>query len=83
MTKLIGLALELPPLRLGFVSAFFRFDFFLILLPQRVSTDDGFCRGLGYRSHLFWRDWRNPHARLFGGFAPDFSHYISGKEFKK
>jgi hypothetical protein len=59
------------------------FDFFLILLPQRVSTDDGFCRGLGYRSHLFRRDWRNPQARLFGGFAPDFPHYISGKEFKK
>ena len=22
-------------------------------------------------------------TRLFGGFAPDFPHYISGKEFKK
>ena len=22
-------------------------------------------------------------SRLFGGFAPDFPHYISGKEFKK
>jgi hypothetical protein len=53
------------------------------LLPQRVSIDDGFRRGLGYRSHLFPRDLRNPHARLFGGFTPDFPHYISGKEFKK
>jgi len=35
--KSIGLGLELPPLRLGSVSAFFRFDFFLILLPQRVA----------------------------------------------
>jgi hypothetical protein len=22
-------------------------------------------------------------TRLFGGFVPDFPHYISGKEFKK
>jgi hypothetical protein len=32
--------------------------------------------------HLFRRDWRNPHAFIWR-FAPDFPHYISGKEFKK
>jgi len=36
----------------------------------------------GTLQSLFRRDWRNPHARLFGGFTPDFPHLLSGKEFK-
>jgi hypothetical protein len=48
------------------------------LTPRRVTD----CSVVGAGSPI-------PHAtgailtRLFGGFAPDFPHYISGEEFKK
>jgi hypothetical protein len=47
-------------------------------LTQRRVTD---CSVVG-AGHLFRRDWAIL-TRLFGGFAPDFPHYISGKEFKQ
>ena len=50
---------------------------------ETVSTDDGVCPGgLAPVFHLFRRDWRNPYARLFGGFAPDFPHYSVERNLK-
>jgi hypothetical protein len=49
----------------------------------RVCNPDRSPAGINFRSAPRFDATGAILTRLFGGFAPDVPHYISGKEFKK